>query len=129
MKVSKLVTTILISGMLAGCVSHKYQVYFKPGSAELSADGRMTVKEAANMLNNHKHTSAKISGFTDGIGSSALNKDLAMKRISSVDNMLMKFGVDGGKLSANASGKRWLYHGEKNDDISQRRVEIRVYKW
>lgn len=129
MRVSKLLTTILVGGMLAGCASHKYQVYFKPGSSELSASSKATVMEAASILKRHKHASAKLSGFTDGTGSSELNKKLAMKRINSVDNMLIASGVDSRQVNTSTTGKKWLYYGEPGDDMSQRRVDIRIFRW
>lgn len=129
MKISKLLTTVLVGGMLTGCASHKYQVYFTPGSAELSAHSKATVMEAARILNNKKHATARISGFTDGTGSSELNKTLALKRIGSVDRMLINSGVNSKKISTKTSGHKWLFNKKTGENMSERRVDINIFRW
>ena len=128
MKVSKLLTTVLVGGMLTtGCVSHKYQVYFEPGSAQLSAKSRTVIMKAAKTIKKNKHSSVSLSGHTDGTGSSRTNKIIAEKRINAVDSMLNNYGVSDDRITT--SGRKWLFHREKGGDKSQRRVDIRVRNW
>ncbi len=130
MKVTKLLmTTILVGGLLTGCASHKTSVYFKNGSANLSGDYRKLVKETAQIAQNGQYRKIKISGYTDTVGTTMTNKELASKRVNAVDKMLVKSGIDESKVTRAAYGEKWFHHNkDEQSDESMRRVDIRVYK-
>ncbi len=128
---SKLMTTVLVAGMLAGCASHKYTVYFNPGSAALSADSKRIIKEAATMAKKKDAGTIKISGYTDSVGSKTMNKNLASKRVDTVARTLANLGVKSPEIKRAAHGEKWCtgYANHEHNDSSMRRVEIRLYKF
>ena len=129
MKASKLLSTVLIAGMLAGCATQKYSVYFTPGSAEISAGSKQIIKKAAGVLKRDSDAIIKVSGFTDSSGSSMLNKKLAEKRVDNVSRWLVHNGASAKRIEKSGYGEKWSNSfRNKKTEAAMRRVDIKIYE-
>ncbi|MDB2415420.1 OmpA family protein [Rickettsiales bacterium] len=144
MKVLKLASTVLVTGLLVTGCGHmggkQYTVYFDSGSSSLSPAAKSTLMKVAKEMKKEKEASIKwlplskkkivsLSGHTDAVGSKDLNEKLAEKRIDAVEKQLMRYGVKDASIATNASGEWWQAISTK-DGVSHsknRRVDISVY--
>ena len=97
---------------------------------------RSTVKpEAASILdrlvafmNENKDKKVSLSGHTDNVGSEAYNQKLSERRVSSVQDYVVKKGVEGSRVSGQGFGESKPIADNKTREgrAKNRRVEIKV---
>ncbi|MGH7794162.1 MAG: OmpA family protein [Candidatus Binatia bacterium] len=97
---------------------------------------RSTIKpEAAGILdrlvsfmNENKDKKVNLSGHTDSVGSEAYNQKLSERRVSSVQDYIVKKGVTGGRISSQGFGESKPIADNKTREgrSKNRRVEIKV---
>lgn len=79
-------------------------VYFALDSAELSADARETVEEAAEAARDGE-AEVMVSGYTDRSGSESYNLELSKRRAQAVADLLMAKGVPSGAIEMDYYGE------------------------
>jgi outer membrane protein OmpA-like peptidoglycan-associated protein len=78
---------------------------FKTGSAELSSSAKSQLDDVAKALSAEPQANnVKVQGYTDDVGSSAVNDPLSMKRAEAVSGYLQSQGVPKDRISAKGFG-------------------------
>ena len=80
-------------------------VLFDTGSSQLKGNGAVTMAKLADFMKRYPQRTAAIEGYTDSVGSSDSNRDLAGRRAGTVRDALQQLGVAGGRLSTRALGE------------------------
>ncbi|HEX9941901.1 MAG TPA: OmpA family protein [Thermoanaerobaculia bacterium] len=80
-------------------------VLFNSGSATLDADGRSTLEQVADVINDYRKTAVVVQGHTDAVGSEESNQYLSERRARSVENYLTNRGVDPDRMTAIGFGE------------------------
>jgi outer membrane protein OmpA-like peptidoglycan-associated protein len=101
-------------------------VLFDSGRAELKAGASRTVDRLAAFMRDHPERSLEVAGYTDSVGSDALNLDLSQRRANAVQAALLSRGVEGSRITTNGMGKASPVAGNDTAEGRQRnrRVEI-----
>ena len=106
-------------------------VYFKTGSAAISAQGKETLTEIAREAPKHKGYVVSVLGYADPRGTAKANEKLSNRRAQAVINYLKQSGhlQPGRVLSASAMGEVYMKAAEAADEkahANSRRVTVRV---
>lgn len=80
-------------------------VLFPAGSATLDSDGRSTLEQVADVINDYRKTAVVVQGHTDALGSEESNQSLSERRARAVESYLMNRGVDPGRMTAIGFGE------------------------
>ena len=80
-------------------------VLFDSGRAELKAGATRTVDRLAAFMRDHPERSLQVEGYTDSVGSDALNLALSQRRADAVQAALVSRGVEGSRITTNGMGK------------------------
>lgn len=80
-------------------------VLFGSGSANLDGDGRATLDQVADVINDYRKTAVVVQGHTDAAGSEESNQNLSERRARAVENYLTNRGVDPGRMTALGFGE------------------------
>jgi len=81
-------------------------VLFDSGSAILDADGRSTLEQVADVINDYRKTAVVVQGHTDAIGGEESNQSLSERRARAVEDYLANRGVDSERMTAIGFGER-----------------------
>lgn len=79
-------------------------IYFELGKVNLNTSFSSDLDKLIQFLKDNPETRLEIQGYTDNIGSLALNTKLSQARANSVVDYLTKNGIDGSRLSAKGFG-------------------------
>ena len=82
-----------------------YQVFFPLGSTQLGEQDNNTLAAAAGVYKTKANARVTVTGFTDTVGSPALNMQLSQARADAVRNVLVQNGVPAGSITTSASGE------------------------
>jgi outer membrane protein OmpA-like peptidoglycan-associated protein len=82
-----------------------YQVFFPLGSSMLGEQDRTALAAAAQVYKTKPNAKVTVTGFTDTVGSPALNMQLSQQRANAVKNVLVQNGVPAGSITTAASGE------------------------
>jgi outer membrane protein OmpA-like peptidoglycan-associated protein len=104
-------------------------VFFDVGKSELKTLSVAELEKVLDLLKNNQHLKVQINGHTDNTGNAAMNKNLSLKRASSVVEYLISKGVDATRVSAKGFGSERPI--VSNDDETggreiNRRTEIEI---
>jgi len=101
-------------------------VLFDSGRAELKAGASRTVDRLAAFMRDHPERSLQVEGYTDSVGSDALNLALSQRRAEAVQAALVSRGVEGSRIKTNGMGKASPVASNDTAEGRQRnrRVEI-----
>jgi len=80
-------------------------VLFNTGSSSLDSDGRSTLNEVADVINDYRKTAVVVQGHTDSKGSEETNHYLSERRARSVESFLTSQGVAPDRISAIGFGE------------------------
>jgi outer membrane protein OmpA-like peptidoglycan-associated protein len=80
-------------------------VLFDSGSAGLDSQGRATLEQVADVINDYRKTAVVIQGHTDAAGDDESNQDLSERRARAVERYLTNRGVDSGRMTALGFGE------------------------
>ncbi len=84
----------------------KEKILFKSGKAEIEPSSMLILREIADFLKDHKEIKkVRIEGYTDSVGSAALNKRISQKRAEAVRRALISMGVEQERLEAVGFGE------------------------
>jgi OOP family OmpA-OmpF porin len=79
---------------------------FDPGSAQLQPDSDEQINNIAAILAAYPNVRLRIAGFTDNVGSTASNMELARNRAAAVAAALSNRGITADRLTTEAYGPR-----------------------
>jgi outer membrane protein OmpA-like peptidoglycan-associated protein len=82
-----------------------YQVFFPLGSAMLGDQDKTALAAAAQVYKTKPNAKVTVTGFTDTVGSPALNTRLSQARADAVKNLLVQNGIPAGSITTSASGE------------------------
>jgi outer membrane protein OmpA-like peptidoglycan-associated protein len=105
-------------------VHFENDVLFDVNSAALDGDGRTTLDDVSEVLNQYPKTAVVVQGHTDSTGSEELNEQLSERRAGSVRGYLVNRGVEPDRLAAIGYGES--YPVASNDSESGRQQNRRV---
>ena len=80
-------------------------VNFRSGSATLTLESEQTLEKAFRSLADNPDLKVQIVGYTDNVGSAALNQRLSERRAQAVLSWLVKKGIMSNRLSAVGRGE------------------------
>lgn len=100
------------------------EVLFAFGKADLSTDANRSVSKLAGFLTKYPNRNVLIEGHTDSIGSDEYNLELSRKRAESVNERLIGFGIDPGRITTVGYGEK--YPAVSNDTEANRALNRRV---
>lgn len=105
-------------------------VLFDTGRAELKSGAFSTIDRLATFLRENPERTLTIEGYTDSVGSDALNLDLSQRRAESVREALVSRGLEGARVSTHGLGKANAVASNSTAAGRQRnrRVEIVISK-
>lgn len=106
-------------------------VFFKTGSAVISAEGKEMLTELAREAPKHKGYAISVLGYADPRGTAKANEKLSNRRAQAVINYLKQSGhVQPGRvLAASAMGEEYYHAAQVADEkahANSRRVTVRV---
>ena len=105
------------------CQDASVSVYFEKGVAELTAEGRKVVTEAARRASTCRVTSVSVLGLADATGDAAANLELSRKRAAAVTAALAGAGVTA-ELQVDAKGDAGSLTGDGAAAPLRRRTDI-----
>jgi OmpA-OmpF porin, OOP family len=81
-------------------------ILFDSGSDRIRPESTPTLKEIAQMLNEHADLKLLIEGHTDNVGDDAFNQTLSEKRANAVrDHLIANYGIEASRLQAKGFGE------------------------
>ena len=109
-----------------GMVMTLGDVLFDTGRTELKSGAERKLEPLVTFLNAHPNRRIEIDGFTDSVGSVALNEQLSQRRADAVKEALVSRGIDAGRISVQGFGKAFPVASNGNAGGRQlnRRVEV-----
>ena len=99
-------------------------VLFDTGRSELKSGASRKLDQLAQFLREHPNRRVQIDGFTDSVGSDALNESLSQRRAEAVKADLVGRGIDPAMIGTQGYGKAYPVAG--NDAPSGRQLNRRV---
>ncbi len=101
-------------------------VLFDTGRADLRSGGQRNIEKLATFLKTYPERKAMVEGFTDSVGSDALNQALSERRAQAVRSAMVGQGVAADRIAMRGFGE--AYPVASNDNAAgraqNRRVEI-----
>lgn len=99
-------------------------IYFESGKSEISTNQEYKLTSTINFLKEKENLNLKLTGFCDEKGNKEFNKELSVKRATSVQEFLTKKGVQKENIKIEGLGEI----GDESllPDFEKRRVEISI---
>lgn len=85
--------------------SEKFILFFNTGTAVLTQESHRTVATMLDAIQRRGAISIAISGHTDAAGSDQLNDRLAFNRAETVKGLLIRSGIEAGRVTVSSHGK------------------------
>jgi peptidoglycan-associated lipoprotein len=87
------------------CQEQRVQIYFEPDSAEVTAEGRAVIRQAALSAKGCKVDSVEVLGLADAVGTPDANLDISKRRAQAVTAALAGAGLPAGEFKVAAAGQ------------------------
>lgn len=88
----------------ATCTDQQVQIYFEPDSAEVTAEGRAVINQAAAGAKHCHIKAVDVLGLADAAGAPDANFELSTKRAQSVGQALAAAGLPAAEFKMAAAG-------------------------
>jgi outer membrane protein OmpA-like peptidoglycan-associated protein len=108
----------------ARCVDQTVQIYFEPGSAELTHEGRMVIDQAASGAAGCRVASVEVTGLADAQGAPDANLELSKRRAAAVARQLAANGLPAADFKVTAAGQAGAATAEGKAAPLRRRAEV-----
>lgn len=101
-------------------------VLFDTGRAELRSGGQRSIEQLAAFLREYPQRNALMEGFTDSVGSEAMNQALSERRAAAVRSALVGQGIAPDRIAMRGYGEAYPVagNGSSGGRAQNRRVEI-----
>jgi outer membrane protein OmpA-like peptidoglycan-associated protein len=86
------------------CVERTVQIYFEPGSTDLTPEGRAVIDTAAGLVQRCNVLGVDVLGLADAPGGPAINMELSQRRASAVSAALAANGLPPAEFRVGAAG-------------------------
>lgn len=106
------------------CVDETVPIYFQPGAAELTPDGRRVIGEAAVRARSCAIKGINVMGLADASGDPARNLELSRLRAAAVSAAIANAGLAGAQLEVAADGELGATTPDGRADPLRRRAEV-----
>lgn len=84
----------------------RLEIQFPPGGSEIKPAYDKDIRRIVDYMNNYPYTKCDIRGFTDNVGSDAINLKLSQQRAESVRRyMIEKLGIASNRVLAHGYGE------------------------
>src|SRR5688572_2848362 len=108
----------------SSCVDQTVPIYFETGVAEVPADGRRVLQDAAARARGCTVKSVSVIGLADAPGAPQANLDLSRRRVQAVAAILGSLGLPAADFDAAAVGAAGAVTPDGRADPLRRRAEI-----
>jgi outer membrane protein OmpA-like peptidoglycan-associated protein len=106
------------------CADQTVQVYFEPGSAELTAEGRAVIDAAATTARSCKVRGVDVLGLSSATGASDSNLELSRRRAGAVSAALAANGLPPADFRVGAVGEAGALAADGARAPLRRRVDV-----
>ena len=106
------------------CVDEVVPVYFRPGTAELTPEGRQVIAAAVTRARACKVNAVTIMGLAAATGSPEVNFEESQRRANAVTGLLAAGGLTSTELQVLAGGEQGAITVDGKADPLRRRTEI-----
>jgi peptidoglycan-associated lipoprotein len=106
------------------CVDQVVPIYFQTGVAEVPADGRRVLQDAAQRTRGCTVKSVSVIGLADASGSPEANLELSRRRVQSVTAILTSMGLPAADFDGAAVGASGAVTPDGRADPLRRRAEV-----
>jgi len=89
----------------ARCQDVTVQIYFEPGAAEVTREGRAVLRAAAGQTRGCRVDALTILGLADAAGTPDANLELSRKRVAAVTQALAATGLPVAQMELHAAGQ------------------------
>lgn len=80
------------------------RILFDTGKSDVKQDGQVFIERVASILKEKTKANVAIEGYTDNVGTAALNQTLSERRAASVKQALVAKGVQASRITATGFG-------------------------
>jgi outer membrane protein OmpA-like peptidoglycan-associated protein len=108
----------------SACVDQTVQVYFEPGSADLTPEGRAVIDAEARTARRCRVKAAEVLGLSDAIGPADANYELSRRRAGSVSAALAANGLPAADFRVGAAGQAGAITPDGTMAPLRRRVDV-----
>lgn len=106
------------------CEDERVQIYFQPGAAELTREGRQVIYEAAQRARGCEVRKVSVLGLADAEGAPAANLELSRRRAQSVTAALAAAQLPAAEFQVSAAGQAGAVTSDGAADPLRRRAEV-----
>jgi len=106
------------------CVDQTVQIYFEPGAAEVTKEGRAVLAAAAAQSRRCKVVSVEVLGLSDASGGADANLELSKRRAQSVTAALTAVGLPAGEFKVAAAGQAGATTTDGKTQPLRRRADV-----
>ncbi|WP_374469193.1 OmpA family protein [Phenylobacterium sp.] len=106
------------------CTDRTVQIYFEPGVAEVTPEGRAVIRQAADDARGCEVRRVEVMGLADAAGAPAANLELSKRRAQSVTAALANAGLPAGEFALAAAGDTGAATPDGRTAPLRRRVDV-----
>jgi outer membrane protein OmpA-like peptidoglycan-associated protein len=106
------------------CVDQTVQIYFEPGAAEVTKEGRAVLAAAAAQSKPCKVVSVEVLGLADASGGADASLELSKRRAQSVTAALTAVGLPAGEFKVAAAGQAGATTTDGKTQPLRRRTDV-----
>jgi outer membrane protein OmpA-like peptidoglycan-associated protein len=106
------------------CADQAVQIYFEPGAAEVTPEGRAVIRQAAEEARGCEVRRVDVVGLADAVGAPAANLELSKRRAQSVTAALASAGLPAGEFALAAEGDAGASTADGRAAPLRRRVDV-----
>lgn len=106
------------------CTDQTVQIYFDPGAAAVTPEGRAVIAAAARQARGCQVRDVEVIGLADAAGAPEANLELSRKRAESVTAVLAESGLPNAEFRVAAAGAAGAVTPDGKDAPLRRRVDV-----
>lgn len=106
------------------CADQTVQIYFEPGAAEVTDEGRAVIRQAADEARGCTVGRVEVTGLSDAAGASDANLELSKRRAQSVTAALASAGLPAAEFRVAAAGETGSATADGSTTPLRRRADV-----
>ena len=122
-------THVIMAPAEVGSKAVLKNIFFDVGKSELKTQSLAELEKILDLLKKNQQLKVQINGHTDNTGNATMNKNLSLKRASSVVEYLISKGVDANRVAAKGFGSERPIVSNDDEEGGReinRRTEIEI---